>query len=228
MCVNLGTDESEVGGANMVLNRISVAISKLPAIILTGMLFSLFLAVSSTPAKAQKSSLKISEKTKYYSINGKSAAEFAISMSKRGPYSRMHRRRAWATATRDMTYQLFHQKSKKRCKIKSVKLKLKVVYEMPKLTSTRRVSKKNRSKWKKMYGLLNKHERTHGLYYKQFARKVYKSLRQMKAARTCSDLEKNAARIVEKLAKADKKRNVDFDRRDRRNYLTMERLYSGA
>jgi len=99
---------------------------------------------------------------------------------------------------------------------------------MPKLSSTRRISKRQRSKWSKMYGLLNKHERTHGLYYKQFARKVYKTLRRMKSAKTCSRLEKNAAQIVEKLAKSDKKRNVDFDNRDRRNYLSMERLYSGA
>ncbi|NKB53303.1 MAG: DUF922 domain-containing protein [Rhizobiaceae bacterium] len=79
-----------------------------------------------------------------------------------------------------------------------------------------------------MFGLLNKHERTHGLYYKQFAKKVYAALRKLKSAKTCSALEKRAASIVEKLAQADKKRNVKFDKRDRRNYRTMERLYSGA
>ena len=74
----------------------------------------------------------------------------------------------------------------------------------------------------------NKHERTHGKFYKQFARKVYASLRRMRTAKTCSQLEKNAAKIVEKLAEEDKRRNVNFDKRDRRNYLVMERLYSGA
>ncbi|MEP1206446.1 MAG: DUF922 domain-containing protein [Rhizobiaceae bacterium] len=191
-------------------------------------LATLLTMASATPAAAQKSSIKISEKTKYYRISGKNAADFAVSMSKRGPYSRSHRRRAWATATRDMTYQLFHRKSRNRCKVKAVRLKLKVTYEMPKLASTRGVSKRHRSKWKKMYNLLNKHERTHGLYYKQFARKVYASLRKMKSAKSCSALEKKAAKIVDSLAAADKKRNVRFDRRDRRNYLSMERLYSGA
>ncbi len=185
-------------------------------------------AAIATPALAQKSSISISEKTRYYRITGKSAPEFAASMARKGPYSRSHRRRAWATATRDMTYQLFHRKNKKSCKIKAVKVKLKVLYEMPKLASTRGVSRRQRSKWSKMFGLLNKHERTHGLYYKQFAKKVYATLRKLKSARTCSALEKRAASIVEKLAKADKKRNVKFDKRDRRNYRTMERLYSGA
>ena len=79
-----------------------------------------------------------------------------------------------------------------------------------------------------MYGLLKRHEEVHGKFYKQFARKVYSTLRRMRSAKTCSQLEKNAAKIVKKLADEDKQRNVNFDKRDRRNYLVMERLYSGA
>ena len=125
--------------------------------ILASLCFSAFILTS--PAEAQTSSLKISEKTKYYRISGKTAAEFAISMSKKGPYSRQHRRRAWATATRDMTYQLYHQKRKNRCKIKAVRVRMVITYEMPKLASTRGVSKRHRTRWTKMYALLNKHER---------------------------------------------------------------------
>lgn len=186
------------------------------------------LAVASTDAQAQRSSIKINETTNFYRIKGKSAGEFAVSMSKKGPYSRQHRRRAWATATRDMTYQLYHQKSKSRCTIKAVRVRLKITYEMPKLASTRGVSKRQVRNWNRMYGLLNKHERTHGLYYKQFARKVYASLRKMKPQRNCRALERAAAKIVAKLGKEDKDRNVSFDRRDRRNYRRMERIYSGA
>ncbi len=215
-----------MGDARTVFNRTFAAGRFTHLIILSGL--CAVLALCAPQALAQKSSINITEKTKFYRISGKNAAEFAISMSKKGPYSRAHRRRAWATATRDMTYQLFHQKRRNSCKIKAVKVKLKVTYEMPKLRSTRGVSKRNRSKWKRMYGLLNKHERTHGLYYKQFARKVYNSLRRMEAPKSCPALEKNADRLVKHLAQADKKRNVDFDRRDRRNYLTMERLYTGA
>lgn len=181
-----------------------------------------------SPVAAQTNSLKISEKTKFYRIAGKTAAEFAISMSRKGPYSRQHRRRAWATATRDMTYQLFHQKSKNRCKVKAVRVKMLITYEMPKLSSTRGVSKRHRSRWTKMYALLNKHERTHGLYYRQFAQKVYASLRKLRPQSSCSKLERNAAAIVAKLGEEDKRRNVRFDNRDRRNYRSMERLYRGA
>ena len=186
------------------------------------------LGATATDAHAQRSSIKINETTKFYRITGKSAGEFAISMSKKGPYSRQHRRRAWATATRDMTYQLYHQKSKSRCTIKAVRVRMKITYEMPKLASTRGVSKRQRNNWNRMYNLLNKHERTHGLYYKQFAKKVYASLRKMKAQPNCRALERSAAQIVARLGKEDKERNVNFDRRDRRNYRRMERIYNGA
>jgi predicted secreted Zn-dependent protease len=195
---------------------------------LVGIVIGLVLIGTSTSAHAQSSSIKINEVTKYYRIKGKTAPEFALSMSKKGPYSRQHRRRAWATATRDMTYQLYHQKTKSRCKIKGVKVRLKITYQMPKLSSTRGVSKRHRRNWNRMYGLLNKHERTHGLYYKQFARKAYGALRKLKPQRSCAALERSAKKLVDRLGKADKKRNVDFDRRDRRNYRSMERIYSGA
>ena len=63
---------------------------------LTCVLGGLLLVAGSSDAQAQRSSIKINEKTKFYRITGKTAAEFAISMSKRGPYSRQHGRRAWA------------------------------------------------------------------------------------------------------------------------------------
>lgn len=180
------------------------------------------------PALAQTSSLKISETTKTYYIRGKTAADFAESMGRKGPYSRQHRRRAWATATRDLTYQLYYKKSKKQCRIKAIRAKLKITYIMPKLASTRGVSKRERNKWKKMYALLNKHERKHGQYYQQFARKAYNSVRKLRPARTCRQLERNADRLINKLGEEDKRRNLAFDERDRSNYRSMERLYGGV
>ncbi|NKB53302.1 MAG: DUF922 domain-containing protein [Rhizobiaceae bacterium] len=124
-----------MGNAKTVNNRI-ITLCSTVCLFMAAHAFAWSLIVAlATPALAQKSSISISEKTKYYRITGKSAPEFAVSMAKKGPYSRSHRRRAWATATRDMTYQLFHRRTKKSCKIKAVKVKLNVIYEMPKLTS---------------------------------------------------------------------------------------------
>ncbi len=173
-------------------------------------------------------SLKVVEKTNYYKIKGENAREFAQSMSKKGPYSRQHRTRAWATAARDISYQLVYNKEKKRCAITNAKVSLKITYTMPKLANPGKVSNKQKRNWQKMLGLLTKHERTHGLYYKQLASNVRRDLRRMKPASKCRDLVKRAKVIVEKLSAEDKKRNDRFDNRDRRNYRRMARIYRSS
>ena len=173
-------------------------------------------------------SLKISEKTKFYNISGSNAREFAQSMSKKGPYSFQHRKRAWATAARDMTYQLIYQKNKKNCAVKNAKVTLKITYRMPKLGKPKRISKRQRKNWRRMYALLSKHERTHGLFYKQLAKKVRRNLRRMKPASSCRALLKRAKVIVDALSAADKARNDRFDNRDRRNYRRMARIYRSS
>ena len=181
-----------------------------------------------TPGIAKEKMLQISEKTKFYTISGKTAGEFAASMSRRGPFSFQHRKRAWATAARNVTYQIIHQKFKKNCRIKDVKVKLDITYTMPKLGSTTGVSRRQLRVWKKMYGLLNKHERTHGLYYKQLAKQIRRSVRRMKPSKTCLALTKRADALVNKISEQNKRLNDRFDARDRTNYRRMLRLQTSS
>ncbi|MGI9355570.1 MAG: DUF922 domain-containing protein [Rhizobiaceae bacterium] len=172
--------------------------------------------------------LTIKEKTSFYRITGKSTAEFARSMSRRGPYSRQHRKRAWATASRDMSYQLTRQKTKKSCRVKAVKVRLKITYKMPKPTTLNGMTRRQRKKWASLYRLLERHERTHGKYYRQFANKVRRELKRIRPTRTCRQLDRKAAAIVEKLGAADSLRNDRFDARDGKTYRRVERIYTSS
>lgn len=178
-----------------------------------------------TNANAAKG-LKIIERTKYYRISGKTASDFARSMSRRGPFSLQHRKRAWATASRDMTYQLVRKKGSKGCRMIDAKVDMKIVYTLPKLSSVRGVTKRHQKRWRLMSNLLVKHEKTHGRFYKEFARKVHRQLRRLPRARNCRQLDRNAARLVARLSEEDSERNNLFDARDQRNYSRMTRLYS--
>ena len=172
--------------------------------------------------------VKIKEKNKFYSIKGKTAPEFASSMSKRGPYSRQHRKRAWATASRDLTYQLVHSRTSKGCAIKDVIVELDIVYTLPKLRNERTVSKRQRAKWKRMYRLLRNHELTHGKLYKKFAQNVRSGLLGMSRSSSCRKLDKKANKLVSALSAKDSLANDRFDENDRRNYSLMERIYTGS
>ena len=182
--------------------------------------------ITTTHANAKKVSIKT--KTIFYKITGRSAREFALSMSKKGPYSRQHRRRAWATAARDLSYQLVHQKFGKSCRIKQAKVSMKITYTMPKLASKRGISSRELKKWRRMYALLDKHEKVHGRYFSQLATRSQKALSKLRPAKTCRKLEKNALALMKKLSAEDSARNDRFDARDGRNYSRMTRIYSGS
>ena len=168
----------------------------------------------------------IKERTSFYRITGKSTADLAHSMSRRGPYSRQHRKRAWATASRDMSYQLTRQKTRKGCRVKAAKVRLKIVYKMPKPSALNGLTRRERNKWSKLYRLLDRHERTHGKFYRQFARNVQRKLKRMRPARNCRELDRKAAAIVKKLSDADSLKNDRFDARDSSTYRRVERIYS--
>ncbi|MEL7228840.1 MAG: DUF922 domain-containing protein [Pseudomonadota bacterium] len=187
-----------------------------------------WLALAGMIATAHAGSVKITEKTKFYTITGKTAQQFAISMSRRGPYSRAHRARSWATASRDLSYQLTNTKSAKNCRVKDVNVSLKITYQMPKPRSLRGVSKKHRTRWQRMYRLLDTHEKVHGRFYKEFARDLRRQLLRMKPAGSCRALDRKASKLVERLSEKDRLRNQRFDARDTRNYRRMTRLYSGT
>ncbi len=172
--------------------------------------------------------LKISERNKYYRINGKSAQDFALAMSRKGPYSRQHRRRAWATAGRELSFQLERRKSRGKCAVKRAKVSMEITYTLPKLRSKSRVPKRELKKWRLMLGLLKKHEQTHGRFYRELARKAQKSLRRLPTASSCRQLEQSALQLVRRLSEEDRVRNDRFDERDGRNYRRMSRLYNGS
>lgn len=182
-----------------------------------------FILLPASPATS--ADLEIREETTYYRITGRTTAEFAVSMSRKGPYSRQHRRRAWATASRNMSYQITRQRTKTGCRVRRAQVRLRISYKMPKPATMTRVSRRERAKWAKLYRLLDRHERTHGRFYREFAKKTQRALQRLKPARTCRRLDRNADELVRKLSDADSRRNDRFDARDNRTYRRVERIF---
>ncbi len=170
--------------------------------------------------------VRVTERTKTYRISGGTAAELARSMSKRGPYSRSHQARAWATASRDMRFQIDRDVRNGRCRVTDADVRMKITYTLPRLSRISRLPKRERARWKRMAQLLEAHERVHGKFYRELAGKTYRALLRLKPARTCRALDRNALAEVKRLSAEDMRRNQRFDQRDRRNYRRMNRLFS--
>ena len=177
----------------------------------------------SVPAVAQVS---VTERTRTYLIDGRNAAEFAASMTKRGPYSRQHRQRVWATASRTMRYRVTGRRDGKSCRPGAVSVRMTIEYELPRLRDERRVSRAERTRWRRMLKLLTDHERTHGRFYRELAAKTHRTLTRLPGQRDCRRLERLADATVKKMSARNQKRNDDFDRGDRNRYRRMEQIYA--
>ena len=177
------------------------------------------------PTQAASRDVSITSATRYYAIAGRSPAEFANEMSRRGPYSAQHRRRVWATAARTMRYQIERKRKGNRCRITRAKVWMKIDYTLPKLRKAG-VRASARRSWSQMYKILSAHEKVHGRYYAQLARTTHASLRKLRAHRSCRSLDAAAARLVKRLSAQNQTINDRFDRTDQANYRRMERIYS--
>lgn len=182
-------------------------------------------AFTALPASAAPRDVSVTSSTRYYSIAGRSPAEFASEMSRRGPYSSAHRRRVWATAARTMRYQIERKRQGGRCRVTRAKVWMKIDYTLPKLRK-RGVRASARRSWSQMYKILSSHEKVHGRYYTQLARTTHSSLRRLRPMRSCRSLDVAAAKLVKRLSVQNQAINDRFDRTDQKNYRRMERIYS--
>ncbi|MEM9881161.1 MAG: DUF922 domain-containing protein [Pseudomonadota bacterium] len=191
--------------------------------------FLAFLVVSASAISALAAQpLKITEKTKTYSIKGQTAAQFAASMTSRGPYSRQLRRRVWASATRSLSFRMNYRRTSGSCTNRGARVDMDIVYRMPRLASKSGVPRSQLRKWQRMYAILLTHERVHGRYYKQLARQVHKALARKRTAKNCSDIDRWAKALVKKMSAANVRKNLRFETRDRPNFLKMRRIYQGT
>jgi len=191
------------------------------------LILSVILIFLATPTALAKP-LKVTEKTRYYSISGKSAADFAASMSSRGPFSRELRRRVWASATRSLSYRMDYRRSGKTCTNTGARVDMDIIYRMPRLTRRTGIRKSQLRKWRRMYAILLRHEKVHGRYYKQLAKQVHSALARKRTARNCSEIDRWAKETVSKLSAANVRKNLRFETLDRPNFRKMRRIYRGS
>ncbi len=189
------------------------------------LLLAAFSLLATSSAYAE---VTVTERTKTYRVSGDTAAELARSMSKRGPYSRAHRSRSWATAARDLRFQIDRDFKNGQCRVTGADVRMKITYTLPRLSRSTRLNAREKSRWDRMTKLLEKHERVHGRLYRELAGKTHRALLKLKPARNCRALDKDALAEVKRLSAQDSERNQRFDRRDSRNYRRMNRLFSGA
>lgn len=158
------------------------------------------------------SDVKITERTRYYSVSGPTVQALVKTMTKRGPFSEDHGKRAVGLA--DYTYRTRIKTSKKNgfCRVTKATVTMQIFYFVPKLSRPKQLRARDHSKWRRIAAMILRHERQHGRFYKRLAGELQRALLSMKPQKSCSKFKAMERKIRVKLEKRDKNRNRRFDR----------------
>lgn len=181
-----------------------------------------FLATQAgSPATAMDLSIKT--RTKFYSFRAKKFRQVSRQMLRRGPSFGQNGRRVWAKAKREYDWKLIYARSRGKCSVKRATVRMKITYTLPRLENERRISRRFRSKWKRVYQILHRHELRHGRNYRLLAKKLTRDLRRLKPQRNCFALKRSAQKLDDKLHKWDIRRNRRFERGERGRFTRLQR-----
>ena len=187
------------------------------------LVFSLSFLIIPASNSALAMDLTIKSRTKYYGFRAKKFRQVSRQMLRHGPSFGRNGRRVWAKAKREYVWKLTYHRSSGKCSIKHAQVRMKITYTMPRLENERRVSRRFRSKWKRVYRILQRHEHIHGKNYRQLAKRLTRELRRLKPQRNCFALKRSAQKLDDKLHKLDIRRNRRFESGERARFTRLQR-----
>jgi len=181
------------------------------------------IAFAITSVCSANAGLRIKERTKYYSISGKTGKQLFRSIGRKGP------RRGHAIATTRTDVKVRNIRTKKRgrsCIVTRADVIVTLTYTLPRWRGSRRASKRVRRSWNAFAARVNRHERKHGQISKKYAKKLYREIRRMKGrvSRNCRDFGDRAARRIAKLQSQADREHARFDRREASSRARVRRL----
>jgi predicted secreted Zn-dependent protease len=144
---------------------------------------------------------------KYYSVSGASAVDLYIAMMKRGPHVNGDQAYASTTATQTLDGRFVRTNS---CRLHDFNLSFQFTIRLPKLSSTKGLSKTTRDRWQAFSQFLRKHEETHRTIWLACAADFERRALQVKAS-TCEAADAEIARLADQARVACNKKHDAFD-----------------
>ena len=149
-----------------------------------------------------------STKYSYYTVSGDSAAEIYSAMISRGPKVNGAKAYAATSATTTQDGKLLQGSS---CKILDYRLKLDFVIKLPKIRNEKVLPASDRKRWQQFSGFLKAHEETHRQIWLDCAADLERQVKSIRA-KSCSDADRKASQLWERLRAACNKKHAAFDR----------------
>jgi predicted secreted Zn-dependent protease len=171
-----------------------------------------------TLAHSASARVIINERTKFYTVSGKTGPQLFKSILRRGPKVRNVGHAIASTGTALKIRNIKTVVNRRECKVTNVDVIVDITYTLPRWTGSRGASAKVRDTWKQFNARVLRHEQTHGRISREYAREVEKKIKQARgrASRNCKNFGKRQLRSLARLQRNIRKRHERFDRREGR------------
>lgn len=189
------------------------------------LIIALLLAFYAVPASF--AGVKVTEKTYTYRVSGSSIQAAVKTMTRRGPMTD-HGRRAAGLADFRYRTSVKTKKSNGFCRVTDVTVTINIFYKIPKHSNPSKMSSRDRRRWRSVVSMIDRHERQHGRYYRQFATQLHNALRRMKPQRSCGKFRTIERGLRKKYEGYNKSRNRRYDRAQHKPFnKRLEQLAPG-
>ena len=168
----------------------------------------------------------VSEKTKYFSVSGKTGKQIYQQLRRRAPAKL--RRKNWIAATyANLNFKNIKIGVKgKRCLLTRADIHLSLTYHYPKLRSVKSKSKNVRKHWKAFSRGLVVHEKTHGRIFHDMAKSIIRVARAVSgnSSDNCRRFTRTLKRKFREIEKKFDRKQDAFDRRDNRSTSKFSKI----
>ena len=182
------------------------------------LLTAITLILAFTLVNSASARVIIKERTKFYTVSGKTGPQLFKSILRRGPKVRSVGHAIASTRTDLRIRNVKTNVNRRECKVSSVDVIVNITYTLPRWRDNKRASAKVRNNWKKFNARVLKHEQTHGRISREYAREIEKKIKntRARASRKCKDFGKRQLKSLARLRRAIDRRHARFDRREGR------------
>ncbi len=176
--------------------------------------------ILASPASA---AVKLTEKTRYYQVNGRTGIALLKAMDRHGP-KHGFLARAIAQTAYSVEWQVEWSQRGRACRVKAVEGKLAVTYTFPQVNRT--LSPDMKRRWRVFFAGVKRHETVHGDLARRMARAAEKSMRQVSMQNDpgCRKARREVKRRLATVNAAYEAKQVQFDLKEHRDGGHVERL----
>ena len=151
----------------------------------------------------------------YYTVAGDTAVDVYNAMLKKGPRVNGAKAYAATSATTTQDGKLLQGKS---CQIEDYRLRLDFVIKLPKIKNEKVLPASERKRWQQFSSFLKAHEETHRQIWLDCAADLERRVKSIKA-KSCSDADRKATLLWDKIRTACNKKHVAFDAAEQKRLL---------